>query len=153
MTRLELKVPPVVVWVACAAAAIAAGCFVPAANLAFPGHRAVAVAIVVAGIAVAFAGALAFRRAGTTVDPRTPDKARTVVASGIYRRTRNPMYLGLAGVLLGFAAWWASVPALLAVAAFVAYITRFQIRPEERALQARFGDEYARYRERVRRWL
>ena len=76
-----------------------------------------------------------------------------MVQGGPYRFTRNPMYLGMACVLLGACAWLANPLALLAVFVFVGYITRFQIMPEERALLGKFGGAYADYLRRVRRWL
>lgn len=63
------------------------------------------------------------------------------------------MYLGMAAVLLGLSAWFASVPGYLLVALFGVYITRFQIKPEERALLSKFGAEYQAYMAKVRRWL
>ena len=84
--------------------------------------------------------------------PRVP-VAAALVQGGPYRFTRNPMYLGMACVLLGACAWLANPLALLAVFVFVGYITRFQIMPEERALLGKFGGAYADYLRRVRRWL
>jgi len=73
--------------------------------------------------------------------------------AGIYRFTRNPMYVGLALVLLGWAALLSSPWALLGPLVFVLYINRFQIAPEERVLSAKFGAAYTEYIARVRRWL
>lgn len=98
-------------------------------------------------------GALAFRRARTTVNPLHPERATSVVTGGVYRHTRNPMYVGLLFVLLGCAVAFGAASALLGLPAFVAYITRFQIQPEERALQAKFGRAYTDYAAGVRRWL
>jgi len=103
--------------------------------------------------AIGIAGVRAFQRARTTVDPLRPEKASALVTSGIYRRTRNPMYVALAIALLGWAIWLGHPLALLGVAAFVAWINRFQIAPEERALRALFGPEFERYCSEVRRWL
>lgn len=75
------------------------------------------------------------------------------MTGGIYRHTRNPMYLGQALVLLGGMLWLGSAVALLVVPLFVGWITRFQILPEERVLSARFGADYAAFRREVRRWL
>jgi protein-S-isoprenylcysteine O-methyltransferase Ste14 len=114
---------------------------------------AAAAAIALVGIGFSAAGVLAFRRARTTVNPTTPEKATALVSSGAYRITRNPMYVGLAWVLVAWAVFLSSGWALLGVVAFVLYIGRFQIAPEERALAQLFGSEYAAYRARVRRWL
>jgi protein-S-isoprenylcysteine O-methyltransferase Ste14 len=109
--------------------------------------------IALAGMAFTVSGMLAFRRARTTINPTTPEKSSALVFSGVYRITRNPMYVGLAGVLVAWAVFLASPWALLGPLAFVLYIGRFQIGPEERALEKLFGSEYAAYRARVRRWL
>jgi protein-S-isoprenylcysteine O-methyltransferase Ste14 len=117
-------------------------------------HRQVLVAATAAlGIAIDVAGLVAFRRARTTINPLSPHKASALVTGGIYRWTRNPMYLGMAALLLAWGLWLANAGALAVIAAFVAYLNRFQIAPEERALEARFGAEFAAYRARVRRWL
>ena len=153
MKSLELKVPPLALWAACAVATAALAHFVSAANVPFPGHRLLAIAALAAGIAVAAAGVAEFRRARTTVNPMAPARASSMVTSGVYRFTRNPMYLGMALALAGIAAWWASVAGLAVAGAFCGYMTRFQIRPEERALRERFGEEFAAYAARVRRWV
>jgi len=110
-------------------------------------------AIVALGIGFSAAGVLAFRRARTTIDPTRPGRASSLVNSGVYRITRNPMYVGLACVLVAWAVFLASPWALAGPIAFVLYIGRFQIAPEERALSELFGSEYAQYRAKVRRWL
>lgn len=112
-----------------------------------------ALAIAVIGAGIALAGVLSFRRAKTTINPTRPQKASSLVCSGIYGITRNPMYVGLLLVLVGWSVYLAAPWALLGVAGFVFYIERFQIQPEERALAALFGAEFADYKERVRRWL
>lgn len=95
----------------------------------------------------------AFRKAHTTINPLRPDRAAAVVTMGVYRVTRNPMYLGLVLILLGLALYLASPWAVLGPPVFVAYITRYQIQPEERVLAARFGTPYTDYCAQVRRWL
>lgn len=94
-----------------------------------------------------------FRRANTTVNPLKPQAASSLVTAGIYRYTRNPMYLGLLFLLVAWAVLLSSPFALLGPVAFVTYISRFQIVPEERVLAALFGAEYAAYQAGVRRWL
>ena len=98
-------------------------------------------------------GVISFRRARTTVNPMNPGAATTLVVSGIYRFTRNPMYLGFLFFLLGGLAWLGNPLALIAAPAWVMYLNRFQIVPEERALRARFGAEFIAYAARVPRWL
>jgi protein-S-isoprenylcysteine O-methyltransferase Ste14 len=105
------------------------------------------------GAAIGFAGVRAFRRARTTVNPWRPHRSSELVVSGIYRRTRNPMYLGLLLALLGWGLYLANLYALLLACTFVPYMNRFQIRPEERALAQAFGGIFLDYCQRVRRWL
>lgn len=94
-----------------------------------------------------------FRRARTTFDPSVPSKASRLVTHGPFRFTRNPMYLGFALMLAGWALWLDNLAALLGIPLFLMVVTVLQIVPEERALQDRFGEEYVRYRERVNRWF
>jgi protein-S-isoprenylcysteine O-methyltransferase Ste14 len=125
--------------------------FSPALAVNLPGRLGVALAA--AGAVIALAGVAEFRRVRTTVNPLRPDRASALVTSGIFRWTRNPMYLGLALALLGWAAFLAHPLAALGVPVFVVWMSRWQIPREERALEALFGEEFARYRTRVRRWL
>ena len=99
------------------------------------------------------AGELAFRSAKTIVNPSHPARSTALVVQGVYRWTRNPMYLGFALLLLAFALWLGKLSALLAVPQFMAYLQHFQIRPEEDALRQRFGASFDTYRQQVRRWL
>jgi protein-S-isoprenylcysteine O-methyltransferase Ste14 len=114
---------------------------------------AVALAIAAVGGMVAMGAGIRFRRANTTIDPLKPQAASSLVTAGIYRYTRNPMYLGLLFLLVAWAVLLSSPFALLGPVAFVSYISRFQIVPEERVLAALFGAEYAAYQSGVRRWL
>jgi protein-S-isoprenylcysteine O-methyltransferase Ste14 len=105
------------------------------------------------GVVIAGAGLVAFHRASTTANPMRPEAATSLVTTGIYRWTRNPMYLGWLPVLAGWAVYLQHAGALLVVPLFMLYLTRFQIIPEERALSAKFGGQFDAYRQRVRRWL
>jgi len=149
---IELRVPPPLVGLVAGALMWLAALALPWPGSA-PGRLFVAVLVAAAGIAVVVAGLLEFRRAKTTVNPLKPESASSLVERGIYRFTRNPMYLGMALVLAGWGIWLASAAALLVLPLFVAYLTRFQIIPEERALAATFGDTFGAYCRRVRRWL
>lgn len=150
---LELKIPPPVQWLFFALLTWLAAWALPQCNFPFAGHRLLALVLAAAGAACGLAGVIAFRQAQTTADPHRPERARTVVSHGIYRHTRNPMYLGLALVLAALACWWATAWGLVTVTLFCTGITRLQILPEERALQAAFGSTYQAYRQHVRRWL
>jgi protein-S-isoprenylcysteine O-methyltransferase Ste14 len=149
----QVRVPPVALFVVVALLMWAVAAWLPSWRIALPGHTVVVVLLLLAAGAIGIAGVRAFGRARTTVDPLRPEKASALVTSGIYRRTRNPMYVALAIALLGWAVWLEHPLALLGVAAFVAWINRFQIAPEERALRASFGTEFERYCREVRRWL
>lgn len=153
MSQLELRIPPLVVWATFAAAVAALAYLVPVAKVAFPGHHPIAIACLLGGIAIAIAGVLAFRSARTTVNPRAPDRTSAIVTTGIYRWSRNPMYLGMALSLFGVAAWHSSLPGYLLVPMFCAYMTEFQIKPEERTLVAIFGQEFSKYMTKVHRWI
>jgi protein-S-isoprenylcysteine O-methyltransferase Ste14 len=153
MSALSLRIPPLAVVAAFAAAIVLAGIHVPLARISVPGHAYLAVSLAVLGFLIALLGVIQFRRAGTTVNPMAPHKASAVVSSGIYRVSRNPMYLGFALALLGVAAWTCALTGYCLVLGFCWYLTRFQIIPEEQALLAAFGDEFTRYKASVRRWL
>lgn len=153
MSRLDLKVPPVAVAIVCAAAMAGVRAAWPSAVLHVPGRAPLAGLLAVAGVAVAVAGVVAFRRARTTVNPTTPGLASALVSGGVYRLSRNPMYVGMLLVLAGGAVALAHPAAAVGPVAFAAYLTRFQIRPEERALRAAFGEAFDAYARRVRRWL
>ena len=112
-----------------------------------------ALALVVIGLSISISGMVSFRRAKTTINPSKPSAASSLVTSGVYRYTRNPMYLGLSVTLMAWAVFLSNLLALVAVPLFVLYISRFQISPEERVLSSLFGAEYAAYKEKVRRWL
>jgi protein-S-isoprenylcysteine O-methyltransferase Ste14 len=150
---LEHRIPPPALAVIFAAAMWGLSKLAPGVAASLAARVIVAVPVVLIGAAFSVAGMLSFRRAGTTINPLKPEAATSFVSSGIYRVTRNPMYVGLAICLLGWTIYLGSPWALAGVAAFVLYIDRFQVRPEERALATLFGPEYEAYKARVRRWL
>jgi protein-S-isoprenylcysteine O-methyltransferase Ste14 len=153
MKSLELKVPPPAVAALAALAMWGIASVAPTLQQDTTLRVAVATAIALTGGAFSVAGVLSFRRARTTVNPMKPEGATSLVNSGVYRITRNPMYVGLSFILVAWAVFLASAWALLGPIAFVLFIGRFQIAPEERTLSALFGREYAAYTSAVRRWL
>ena len=153
MRALELKVPPPLVAVLFGLAMWLAARQLPAVDLTGQWRLLFTGICAGFGVSVALLGFLALSQANTTINPVNPEKASAVVTGGVYNYTRNPMYVGLTGLLVGWAIWL-SVPWLvLGPVAFMLYLTRFQIIPEERAMSSKFGRDYDEYRKRVRRWL
>jgi protein-S-isoprenylcysteine O-methyltransferase Ste14 len=152
MTYLELKIPPVlnlIVFIGLAFLLhyLALGPALPLWILeASP-------VLIMAGLLATLSGLWQFKRAQTTVDPTHPDKASNLVTAGIYQYTRNPMYLGMALVLSAAVLKSGFVLSLILLPLFIWYMTRFQIKPEERAIEEIFGEEYVNYKRQVRRWL
>lgn len=153
MQTLELKIPPPAITALIAAAMWGISLFAP--SLEVPGliRAVVALALATTGIGISVAGVISFQRAKTTVNPMKPEATSALVTSGIYRLSRNPMYVGIVLTLIAWAVYLSSVWTLSGPLAFVLYITRFQIIPEERALATMFGATFAEYRSAVRRWL
>ena len=109
--------------------------------------------IALAGTSIAAAGLARLRRLGTTPDPIDIESATKLATDGIYRWTRNPMYLGMILVLVGWALALGAALAWVGPPAFALYIQRFQIVPEEAAMARKFGEDFERYRKTTRRWL
>ena len=153
MPSLNIKVPPPVVASLIAAAMWFSHSLLP--HLAMPGAVQWGMVGLLALIGVGFdmGGIALFWQAHTTINPLRPDRTTHLVTHGIYRITRNPMYVGLCFLLAAWSVALSSPLALLGIPLFMAYITRFQIQPEERLLLEKFGEEYAAYMRRVRRWL
>ncbi|MDD4863961.1 MAG: isoprenylcysteine carboxylmethyltransferase family protein [Alishewanella agri] len=157
MSFLELKIPPLLLVLLFALGMwLLAPLTAPlSTQLALPAlyTTVLALCLAVTGIAVALAGVLAFRRAKTTVDPRVPQQSSSLVLVGIYRYSRNPMYLGFLLLLAAFACYLQSLLALALLPLFVLYLNQFQIKPEERFLGQKFGQDFQVYMKQVRRWL
>lgn len=152
MRSLELKVPPVALVLLTGAVMGFLSAAAPSLAWQSPYGPALAFVLGVAGAVVAVLGVASFRRAGTTVNPTRPQATSSLVSSGVNGFSRNPMYLGFLLVLVGWAVFLSNVLAFVPVPAFVAYMNRFQIAPEERALEALFGTEFTAYKRKVRRW-
>jgi len=153
MNSLEHRIPPPLVMLLCAFAMWQFARLLPPMEVADTVRLVLAGMFVIDGVFFCLAGVYCFRMAHTTIDPLHPAKASHLVTGGIYRVSRNPMYLGFAILLLAWAVFLASPWVLPGVPAFMAFISRFQIDPEERALETLFGDDFRDYRASVRRWL
>lgn len=153
MNALELKIPPPLVLLIFAIAMWFAAPLTEPLHIERIVRIGIAVAFAVIGEAISATGMIQFRRAKTTINPMKAGNASSLVTGGVYRYTRNPMYLGMVLVLIGWAVFLASPITLIFVPLFVLYINRFQITPEERVLTSIFGAEYAEYKNQVRRWV
>lgn len=118
-----------------------------------PVRRVAAAGLAAASAGLAVTAGREFSRVGTTVHPLQPEKATQLVTTGPFGHTRNPMYVGMAGLLAAHAVARGGVATMLPVAAFVAVIDRVQVRPEEEAMHRLFGRAYADYCATTRRWL
>ena len=100
----------------------------------------------VIGVSVIFLATRQFKISKTTVNPLKPETASSLVTSGIFRRTRNPMYLGLTSLLISFSIYFSSVFGIIIyLPLFISYITIFQIIPEEDAMNKLFSNDYKSY--------
>lgn len=153
MSRLETRIPPILWW-AWGALVVLLVDESFGDDFAEGWGIIVGVLLLGAGVALSLRAFGAFSRAETTFDPHDPTSATTLITDGVYRFSRNPMYLGMMLLLLGWGLWRGSIIAgLLGSATFVALVTRFQIVPEERALAENFGDEYTAFTASTRRWI
>ena len=105
------------------------------------------------GTMTLIAAMLSFKKHKTTVNPLQPEKASSLVISGVFKYSRNPMYLGLSLILLSVAIQFNFVGGTLIVFTFIAFIAKFQIIPEEIAMEKLFGEEFVRYKKKTRRWI
>jgi len=153
MRALEHRIPPPLVGLATAGLMWLLAREFPQYRIPAPGATKAAILLACIGAAIDLAGLAAFLKARTPINPLKPEKATSLVRSGIYRHSRNPMYLGMLVLLLAWSAYLAHPAAFAALPLFVLYINRFQIAPEERAMAKLFGAEFDDYRRRVRRWL
>ena len=153
MNVLENRIPPPLVGLIIAILMWLAARWLPATSLPRSLTYAASAVALLVGIAFSFPATRSFRRAGTTLNPMRIENASNLVTTGVYRISRNPMYVGVTLALCAWALFLDSPWTLIGPVVFVAYTTRFQIVPEERMLVAKFGDSYRDYCRRVRRWL
>lgn len=148
---MALKIPPPLWFAACALLMWALATMPVKAGV--PSSLWLAALCLVLAMAFIIPALYSFWRAHTTANPLHPEQTRYLVRHGIYRVSRNPMYLGMAWLLAAWAAWLGHILAWPGVALFILVITRWQIVPEEQVLQGKFGDTYRDYCRRTRRWL
>lgn len=153
MSSLELKIPPPAVALLFGFLMWLASSLVAPVEVPFGPRVTVALVLVSLGLVFGVSAMAAFRRIKTTMSPIKPAATSSLVTTGPFRFTRNPMYLSLLLYLLAWAVYLSNLLTLLFLPVFVLYINQFQIKPEERVLSSLFGREYAAYKERIRRWI
>jgi protein-S-isoprenylcysteine O-methyltransferase Ste14 len=150
---LSIKILPVVQLLIAAGAMWAIALLIPFGYFEFSWMLHLSAVIVVIGMVLVLAGGAAFIKANTTVNPMSPEKSLTLVTSGIYAVSRNPMYLGGLVALLAWGFYLGSAPSFIMLPIFCGYITKTQISFEEQILEKKFGDRYRAYCSKVRRWI
>ena len=153
MKSLRLRIPPLV-WCLLSLSLMSwlAGIF-PCRTFRIPAQGLFAVGFAFMGVTIALLGVANFRKSQTTVDPVHPHRTAHLVRDGVYRHTRNPMYLGMTLVQIGWFLHLGSLSSFLPIVGFVSVMTSLQIIPEEEALLEIFGEEYETYKAEVRRWF
>lgn len=153
ISRLECKVPPPIYMLLFSTIAYLLFVYAPLYTLRNASWKIGGWAIIALGFIVIVTAAIQFKSSNTTLSPVSPKSTSVIVVSGIYRFSRNPMYLGMLFILSGWVLALGGLSGVIVVPLFIMTITKFQILPEERALQESFGDQFLLYKNNVRRWL
>jgi len=150
---MDLKVIPVVQLLIAAGFMIIFSKLWPEFVMNWPAHKLVGLFLLSIAVLVGISAIVSFRKHKTTVNPTKPETSSTIVSSGIYSFSRNPMYLAMLLSLISLAYYLQHLTSLPIILVFISYMTRFQIMPEEKMLTKRFGQQYLEYQVKVRRWL
>ena len=150
---MKLKIPPVIVFLVFGLLMYLLARLLPFGHFDFTGRFYLMTLLLLFAALIALVALIQFFKSRTTIDPTQPTKSTKLVDKGIYAYSRNPMYLALLLVLLAWGIWLGNAFNMLLAAGFVAYMNRFQVLPEEEALNDIFGKEYRQYFMKVRRWF
>lgn len=153
MKKLELLIPPPIVAAVIATLMWQVAPILPAPEQLANHHIILSSIVAFAGFLSAAAGVFAVMKNKTTINPHSPQKTSRLVTSGIFSYTRNPMYVGILLVLGGWGLYLSHIAPLLMPLLFILYMNRFQVIPEERILEQKFGDEFVNYMRDTRRWI
>lgn len=151
--NLELKVPPVVIMFFSIILMYLVSKVFSSFNTDFLFQTFLSIETLISGIVVSIAGVYVFKEEKTTVNPMKPESSSKLVTNGIYKFTRNPMYLGMAIVLFSYLIFLGNILNIVNIVLFVIYMNKYQISPEERYLEKLFGDEFSSYKSKVRPWI
>ena len=148
---MKTKIPPPIVTLVSALLIFFSKELFP--NYTFDYQSTLSIGNFISGLMILISAVSLFKKKETTVNPMNPEKASSLVVDGVFKHTRNPMYLGMSVVLLSISIQFNPIGGLLIVSLFVAYITAFQIIPEEEAMEENFGEEYLSFKRSTRRWI
>jgi len=148
-----MRIPPVIQFIAAASVAWAVSTTMPVLMFSGMVANVAASAFSLVGVVFLVSAVRLFSQRDTTINPLDPSKAEHLVVDGLYKVTRNPMYVGLALLLVGWCLYLGTLAAFAGVAVFVIAMNELQIKPEERALTEKFGEQYRAYLRQVRRWV
>jgi protein-S-isoprenylcysteine O-methyltransferase Ste14 len=148
---LKNKIPPPIVTLVFAALIYFSNKWSP--SIVFGGQSIISLFLMMVGFVVLLIAVSAFIKLKTTISPLKPEAATSLVTTGIFRLSRNPMYLGFLLLIISLWVKTGAVSGFILVPSFIAYLNYFQILPEERAMQALFSGKYKVYCQQVRRWL
>ena len=151
MSKFETKIPPPIV-------ALISGLIISSSSafitpFGFLGHKFFAMILLILCFTLLITSIKKFNHEETTINPLKPEQASKLLTTGTYAFSRNPMYLGLTGILIGIFLFLGSWFGIVIIPIFVIYITKYQIKPEEYAMNKKFGGQYQSYCNKVRRWI
>ena len=148
---MKAKIPPPVIAIACIVINYLSTLLIT--SFTFSNQRAIGGVILMFGFFIAISAVSLFRKNRTTINPMKPEDTTTLITTGIFFYTRNPMYLGLLLIVISTLMFFVPWFGLIVVCFFIWYINTYQIQPEEEALQKLFGDQFTEYSKKVRRWF
>ena len=151
--NLELKIPPPIIALVCAALMWILGRSFTGLDFNFLNRKLVSALLLLVGLSIDIFALFKFRQKQTTINPMKPDMSTELVITGIYKHSRNPMYLGLVFILCSWVMFLGNAASIILLPAFVLYITKFQISPEEKIMQEKFSESFSEYKQKVRRWI
>lgn len=149
--NLKTKIPPPIVTLGFGILIFYSTQIIP--SVTFPLQRSLGAVFLFAGLGVTLSAILTFRRLQTTINPLQPNTASSLATTGVFKLSRNPMYLGLLLILISLSIYSGALAAMVLLPGFIIYITLYQILPEEQAMQMLFSEAYTDYCQQVRRWI
>ncbi len=151
---MHLKIPPLLLAISIAILMLVSTWLLPQFRFDLPLKNIIALFIAMSGTVICALAVISFRRDKTTVNPAQPERASALIITGVYRLSRNPMYLGFLLFLIAWAIYLGHISAWLSgPPVFVGYMNKFQIVSEEEALLRIFAEDFTAYKQTVRRWI